>query len=284
MSDAFRARMGDLKTKYNMSTEVVDYVLSLGVNEVQQKAIESAEQRSSEWFAARVGRVTASAVADLIGHGARSSPKSAIKNLLWGTFTGNKYTEHGVIHEEDGRNVFMRYYKNEMVKRGEDPSTFEIKETGLYISLEHPWIGVSPDGLCYINGEIVFGLEIKCPYYAMYDTIPPYYYDQIQLTMAMMGIPSWYFVIWTPTHSKICQFDYDATYFNTVMMPRLEKIYMEQYAPLLHGKSTGILLQDEVVLPDPCIPVETVVIPESTEVTTEDVHPAKRYKITGTHD
>jgi len=229
-----------LKEKYNLSDEVVQYVSKMHVSPEERNKIMNYAQKSAEWLLARKGRVTASVVAVFVGHDPYKSQMSGLKSTLWDTFKGNVYTRWGNDHEDDGRQVFERYIKQEMAKRGEPHEQFQITETGLIVSPEHPWIGVSPDGLCWVGDELVFGLEIKCPQ-KMYDQIPPQYYDQIQLTMAVLHIPTWYFVVWTPTITKIDRYEFDEAYWSTILLPNLERFYMCEYAPRLLLKEQGLL-------------------------------------------
>lgn len=115
------------------------------------------EQRSEEWFASRLGKVTASRVADVMtktktGYGA--SRKNYMAELLCQRLTGKS---------ED-------HYTNAAMQRGTDLEpvarfAYEMK-TGLLVDevglIDHPSIemfAASPDGLIQSTGMI----EIKCP-------------------------------------------------------------------------------------------------------------------------
>lgn len=116
------------------------------------------DQHSSEWFSARLGRVTASKVKDVMSKGRGSAPSATRQNymmqLLCERLTGKR--EEGFASA-----AMQRGTELEPVAR----SAYEIDkgvmtvETGLIL---HPTIegfGASPDGLVGERGM----LEIKCP-------------------------------------------------------------------------------------------------------------------------
>lgn len=116
------------------------------------------EQRSDEWFAARLGKVTASKVKDVMAKGRGGAPSATRQNymmqLLCERLTGKR---------EEG-------FTSAAMQRGTDlepiaRSAYEVDkgvmtaETGL---LDHPSIvgfAASPDGIVGSDGL----LEIKCP-------------------------------------------------------------------------------------------------------------------------
>lgn len=66
-------------------------------------------------------------------------------------------TAWGCEHESSARIAYIRLMES-------NHTAFSYKESGLVVSLTHPFIGASPDGVvhceCYGHGVI----EIKCPY------------------------------------------------------------------------------------------------------------------------
>lgn len=115
------------------------------------------EQGSPEWFAARLGKVTASRVADVMartktGYGA--GRKNYMMELLCQRLTGTR--EEGYVNAAMQRGTDM-----EPIARGryEIENDVLVMETGL---IDHPEIvgfAASPDGLVNEDGQI----EIKCP-------------------------------------------------------------------------------------------------------------------------
>ena len=114
-------------------------------------------QGSPEWFAARLGKVTASRVADVIAKtktGYSTSRENYMVELALERITGQR--------QESYTNDAMRWgTENEPLARGAyEARTGElVQEVGL---IEHPRIinaAASPDGLLDAHGL----LEIKCP-------------------------------------------------------------------------------------------------------------------------
>lgn len=118
------------------------------------------EQRSSEWFAARLGCVTASRVKDVMASGRGGAPSASRKN----------YMMELLCERLTGQQGGMDLSRNPAVQRGVELEPFAcmayeadkgliVVETGLVM---HPSInrfGASPDGLVGDDGV----LEIKCP-------------------------------------------------------------------------------------------------------------------------
>ena len=155
------------------------------------------EQRTEEWFAARLGKVTASRVADVLAKiksGESASRKNykmelvvqRLTNKVGESFT-NAAIEHGVTNEPFARMAYEAH-----------TGTF-VKEEGF---VDHPTIegfGCSPDG---IVGEGL--IEIKCPNTATHiETVlenkaPSKYIPQMQCQMACTGAKWCDFVSFDP--------------------------------------------------------------------------------------
>lgn len=145
------------------------------------------DQKSEEWFAARLGKVTASRVADVIA-----------KTKTGYSASRENYMAQLVV--ERMTNTQAESYNNAAMQWGTDQEPFaraayEIKqgvmveETGL---VDHPTIemaGASPDGLVGDDGLV----EIKCPNTATHidtlltQTVPAKYNTQMQFQMACTG-------------------------------------------------------------------------------------------------
>lgn len=116
------------------------------------------DQHSSEWFSARLGKVTASKVKDVMAKGRGGAPSSTRQNymmqLLCERLTGKR--EEGFTSAAMARGTEL-----EPVAR----SAYEIdkgvmtSETGLILHPKIEGFGASPDGLVGDRGM----LEIKCP-------------------------------------------------------------------------------------------------------------------------
>ena len=116
------------------------------------------EQRSDEWFAQRLGRVTASKVKDVMAKGRSGAPSATRQNymmqLLCERLTGKReegFTSAAMQRGTDLEPVARSAYE---VNQG-----FMTVETGLIIHPRIDGFGASPDGLAGADGLV----EIKCP-------------------------------------------------------------------------------------------------------------------------
>ena len=140
------------------------------------------EQRTDEWFAARLGKVTASKVSDVMskGMGRETYMTYLIAEVLTteraSSFT-NTAMEWGTATEPYARQAY------------EALNNLLVEEIGF---AQHPTIeraGASPDGLVGDDGLI----EIKCPNTATHldtlidKTVPKKYINQMQFQMACTG-------------------------------------------------------------------------------------------------
>jgi putative phage-type endonuclease len=145
------------------------------------------EQRSDEWFEARLGKVTASKIADVMS--TLKTGKEAItrKNyriqLVSERLTNKKADSFindamriGIEREEDARTTYI--FKHN-----------DVEEIGFVDHPTIPMTGASPDGLVGDDGLI----EIKCPLTTTHtDTLisgkaPSKYIPQMQWQMACTG-------------------------------------------------------------------------------------------------
>ena len=141
------------------------------------------EQRTEEWFKARLGKVTASRVADVIAKtksGYSASRDNYMAQLICERLTGqqgesftNAAMEHGTKTEPLARSAY------------ENARGLFAEEVGF---VQHPTIemsGASPDGLVETRGM----LEIKCPNTATHidtlltQSVPTKYITQMQWQM-----------------------------------------------------------------------------------------------------
>ena len=145
------------------------------------------EQRSPEWFAARLGKVTASRVADILAvtkSGPSASRKNYMAELIAERLTGKPaqaFTSPAMQWGTDNEPLARSAY--------EFMTDATVQEVGF---VDHPHIadfGASPDGLVGEDGLV----EIKCPNTATHlDTllgaeIDARYVTQMQVQMACTG-------------------------------------------------------------------------------------------------
>ena len=145
------------------------------------------EQRTDEWFAARLGKVTASRVADLMAttkSGYAASRDNLMAQLVVERLTGQ---------QQDGYTSASMQWGTEQEPFAR--AAYEIA-TGQMVDecgfVPHPTIanaGASPDGLVGTDGLV----EIKCPNTAgmidalLTQTVPGKYNAQMQMQMACTG-------------------------------------------------------------------------------------------------
>lgn len=145
------------------------------------------EQRSDEWFAARLGKVTASRIADVCARtktGWGASRKNYMAELVAERLTGervegftNAAMQWGTDMEPDARTAY-EFYTNATVKQIGFAPHPSIADTG-----------ASPDGLVGEDGLV----EIKCPNTATHletllgASMPEKYFLQVQWQLACTG-------------------------------------------------------------------------------------------------
>jgi len=175
------------------------------------------EQRSDEWFAARLGKVTASRVADVIAK-TKTGPSASRENystqLVLERLTNKQaesYTNAAMQWGTETEPMARQAYE---LKRG-----LFVNETGF---VDHPTIemsGASPDGLVGMDGLI----EVKCPNSATHmetmltQKVPAKYIPQMMWQMACTGRNWCDFVSYDPRFPENLQIfiervEYDPTY------------------------------------------------------------------------
>jgi putative phage-type endonuclease len=149
--------------------------------------IEMMDQGSEEWFTIRIGKVTASRVADVIAKtksGYSASRDNYMAQLVCERLTNQKaegFTNAAMQHGTETEPLARAAY--------EALKDVLVDEVGF---VPHPSIqmaGASPDGLVGDDGLI----EIKCPNTATHidtllsETVPTKYYTQMQFQLACTG-------------------------------------------------------------------------------------------------
>lgn len=226
-----------------------EWMAQLNVTPEQVQLISSYVQGTPEWLASRVGRLTASNFGAAARMNKYSSPRSLLKQMLWGEFKGNAATRWGSAHEDTARQEYIAVKQEDVGAESDDAlAKVEVEEVGLVINPQRPWMGNSPDGivvLTYASGKVERGLlEIKCPYKKEFytpDPVPPHYFAQIQGTMGNLSLPWCDFVVWTPTGLQVTRVDFDAAFWDTKLLPALTTFYNDMYVPLALAKENGVL-------------------------------------------
>ena len=190
------------------------------------------EQRTEEWFTARLGKVTASRVADVIAKtksGYSASRDNYMAQLICERLTGqqgesftNAAMTHGVETEPLARSAFEAH------------ADVMVEEVGF---VPHPSIemsGASPDGLVGLFGM----LEIKCPNTATHidtlltQTVPGKYITQMQWQMRCCERQWCEFVSFDPRLPQDLQLFVKRVEFDPEYVAMLEKEVIQFLAEL----------------------------------------------------
>ena len=145
------------------------------------------EQYSDEWFAARIGKVTASRICDVIAKtksGPSASRGNYLAELVSERLTGkaaDRFISGPMQWGTDIEPLAREAYAQTM--------DVDVVDPGFVEHLKIPMSGASPDGFIGLSGL----LEIKCPNTATHvqtllsDAVPSKYIPQIQWQMACTG-------------------------------------------------------------------------------------------------
>jgi putative phage-type endonuclease len=125
------------------------------------------KQRSSEWFEARRGKITASVVAAILGCDPHMGQLGTFNAITGRTVKkDNPYMAWGRKSEAEARAAYEVHSGN------------FVAETGFWLHDDLPWLGASPDGLIGADGLC----EIKCP--SVIPTAIPAHHD-LQMLVQM---------------------------------------------------------------------------------------------------
>ena len=163
------------------------------------------DQKTHEWYQARLGKVTASNIASAMAKLERASGEKKkgdwakahdayVRDIAWELITRvptdhyvSKAMDIGTAYEGEAR---IEYWQ----AVGE-----EVEQTGFVLHPTIDFLGCSPDGLR--SGR---GIEIKVPLlkthenYIMDDVVPEEYQPQMQCNMLCCEMPEWDFVSYAP--------------------------------------------------------------------------------------
>ena len=180
------------------------------------------EQRSNEWYEARKGRVTGSAVGAILGLSSFATTDDVMRRMVREyynqepDFKGNVATDYGTFNEPNALEDYQ-------LESGND-----VEECGFYTHAD--WLGASPDGLIGDKGLI----EIKCPYGKRNDQPPvflpideqPHYYAQIQIQLYCTGREWCDFYQWSAYGSNLERVNYNPQWIE-MFLPQLELFYQD---------------------------------------------------------
>ena len=161
------------------------------------KRIESPEQRSQEWYAARHTRLTASDLAGAIGESKYDTRFDILKKKVFtneNSFTGNFATRWGQKFEDIAVQIYSSRYRE------------QVLEFGMIQHPTIPFLGASPDGIIERTGTM---LEIKCPVSRTIDgNVPRHYEIQMQLQLEVCDLELCHFL-----ECKFSHYDHENFYW-----------------------------------------------------------------------
>ncbi len=182
------------------------------------------EQRSEDWFAARLGKVTASKVKDVMAKGRGGAPSATRQNymmqLLCERLTGKR--EEGFTSAAMQRGTDLEPFARSAYEVDKAVMTVE---TGLILHPRIDGFGASPDGLVGDRGM----LEIKCPNTATHiDTLlgaelAQKYFLQMQWQMACTGRQWCDFVSYDPRLPETMRLFVDRVRRDDIAIQAIEK-------------------------------------------------------------
>ena len=144
----------------------------------------------------------------------------------------NRAVLHGQQYEATARKMFEMMYD------------VKVSAAGLFVSVDRPWLGASPDGV--IDSDRI--IEIKCPYRgrkAMIEPSPMFpflvregpeiklkqhskYFCQIQGQLYVTGRRICKFVVYTLVDVLVQEIELDVNYCKESLLPKLDLFY-ERY-------------------------------------------------------
>jgi len=159
------------------------------------------EQGSEEWHLIRKGKVTASRLGQII------TPKTGKLSASHEDLIDELLEEVFFPEMEQPRETFWQRWGKDHEAEARDALAeiigVEIQEVG-FVTADIEACGCSPDGLIYIDGELVAGAEIKCPRpkthrrYVRECVLPDEYKAQVHGSMIFCEVEHWHFSSYVP--------------------------------------------------------------------------------------
>ena len=159
----------------NLNLSYDDFIEKLTIKKDAQEylAKETIDQVNSEvWFQQRKGRITASVMHGVLYHVQKDTIVGKFDSLVSRILGQTKsFYSKAVIHGREHEPIARKAVTSKLRK---SHRKLTVQETGTWVSLTHPIIAASPDGLvnCECCGRGV--LEIKCPYRDTLMTVAEY--------------------------------------------------------------------------------------------------------------
>lgn len=213
------------------------FLETLQVNENDVRRINSAPQRSKDWFEARESRITGSRIGACIGLSGYQTPDAVLHEMLWGsTFKGNAATRRGTEMEPYAAKALLKKL------RAENKEQVDLAVPGLIVCQKEPIFAYSPDGIVlYKSSSSKDLVEIKTPFNRKpYDLIPKSYFCQVQLGMYVLGLNRCLFVQYlgegredeTEECIKVVVIPRNEKFITQRLLPEARKFYFNRFVPM----------------------------------------------------
>lgn len=138
------------------------------------------EQRSDEWFAARLGFATASRMNDALAGPETAARRNYLIQLVTERLTGQQQESFSSTAMQRGTDL------EPVARMAYETKHGFVEKAGFYTHPDIKWFGASPDGLVGDDGLV----EIKCPNstthvdYILYGKVPAKYKRQMLAQLA----------------------------------------------------------------------------------------------------
>lgn len=142
------------------------YETKVVVTPEEAKAIEQQTREQAdceEWIGERRKRLTASMVGGVAKMRSTTKKSKRVENLLYTRFRGNAATRYGAVMEDTAKHEYQTYQQQH------GHPGLKVDNCGLFVSLNHPWLAATPDGIVNDPSDATqpLGLlEIKKPIFS----------------------------------------------------------------------------------------------------------------------
>ena len=192
------------------------------------------EQRSEEWYQARLGIPTGTGFDKIMTGALKPSTQAEVyqNKLVAEWYTGEP--ESNFVSEAMQRGIDLEPVAIEAYEFATDKT---VEPVGFVYKDETKLLGISPDGLCGPHG-----VEIKCPLpsthvsYLLSQELPAAYVGQLQGSMYVTGLEQWAFCSYCPGFPPLI-----------IMIERDER-WQSAFEPLIEKFIDGMLEKREKLI------------------------------------
>ena len=225
----------------------LEFLQAITYTKEQRDIVEAATRQQNickQWFEERQFRLTASKFGVIIKR--QRQHTSLVSQVLYASVSPSvSALQWGREHETDAVNAYKKTLSSNM----------KVTKAGIFID-KCGYLGASPDGIVIDKDGLPSKLiEVKCPFNAQDKTIKqacetksfcccldegkPHlkldhdYFFQVQGQMAITGIHTCDFVVWTPKDVFIQTVLFDSKFWNQICLPKLKNFFFYFILPEL---------------------------------------------------